>query len=170
MKELASGVSASGQITFRVPISTHENLLAVARTFGIDLTSLLNQMIAEQLPHYLDRARQVLESRRREEQAFTAALTASSEVEDRLINSLLRAAYKLGNESRDEIIKTMARVCVEKRSPSDPPCEEVLLKALEVFDRQKRLEEIKSKVMWEDFATKLTPEERRRMAKDHKRK
>jgi hypothetical protein len=45
-----------GQVSFRLPPNVHQELIDIAGHLGLDLSSLLNEMIAEALPALLKRA------------------------------------------------------------------------------------------------------------------
>jgi hypothetical protein len=45
-----------GQLTFRMPPEVHQELLYIARAMGLDLSGLLNAMLNEIRPVFLDRA------------------------------------------------------------------------------------------------------------------
>jgi hypothetical protein len=48
-----------GQITFRLPPQVHQELLDIARHLNLDLTSLLNLMLGEARPTFLERATEI---------------------------------------------------------------------------------------------------------------
>ena len=53
----------SGRISLRVPAQVHSQLAEVAAHLGLDLTELLNLMIAEHLPQYAKEAAVTAQSR-----------------------------------------------------------------------------------------------------------
>jgi len=48
--------SSSGRISFRTKSKVHYELMWVAQTLGIDMSALINQIIADQLPVYAAKA------------------------------------------------------------------------------------------------------------------
>jgi hypothetical protein len=83
---------ASGHVSFRLPPERHEDLLAVTRAFGIDLTGLLNQMVFESLPAYMAKASRLSEEAARLRTGLDAALF-------RLDHPLVQEALEAGRHA-----------------------------------------------------------------------
>src|SRR5665213_4105246 len=70
-----------GQITFRLSPEVHQELIDVARHLGVDLTGLINQMLAESRPAFLRRATELAkqqEEARKEFEKIAFSLPALS--------------------------------------------------------------------------------------------
>jgi hypothetical protein len=135
-----------GQITFRLPLERHNELLEIASVFGIDLTSLLNQMIAETLPSYLEKARQVTAQKEKARAAFDeVALTAE--------HPRVRELIRLGKTvNKDQRLRLLLDLALQHRKRGDPPLEQILRAAMKYLNEEDQLQEIRAAI--EDAATR----------------
>ena len=100
------------------------SLLEVAACLGIDLSGLLNQIVAESLPAYLERASQVMERRQKARAALSqVALNADHP----RVLELIRVAESVPDPER---LPQMIQVALESRNRGDPPVEEIVQAAL----------------------------------------
>jgi hypothetical protein len=81
---------ASGRISLRVPPAVHAELLDIAEAMGIDLSALLNMMLTEIRPKYVEQAARLKRAARR------ARITTDEELDVAVAGS--RAARQLVRE------------------------------------------------------------------------
>src|SRR5437764_7965864 len=109
---------ATGQITLRCPVEVHEELLEIAGHLGIDLTALLNQMINDCRPAYLERARRIAEDHRR----ARAELDRATWGKHPLVQQMLESGRALSGKKR---LRAVTEVAVRHRRDGDPPVEDL---------------------------------------------
>jgi hypothetical protein len=61
-----------GQITFRLPIETHKQLLDIAAVLGTDVSAVLNQLLAEGLPGFWQKATEIAQRQKQAREEFQA--------------------------------------------------------------------------------------------------
>ncbi len=82
---MAKTAKASGHISFRLPVESHGQLQEVARHLGLDLTALLNLIIHEALPGYLDKASKLARERARAGAALDEAVLSAHPLVQQLV-------------------------------------------------------------------------------------
>jgi hypothetical protein len=113
-----------GHISFRLPPERHGELLELMSLLGIDMTALLNQMIVDALPAYLEKARRLTEARLKARAALDeVTLTA----EHPRVRELIRAGAHLPDSQR---LPTLVDLALRHRKQGDPPLEVTVLAAL----------------------------------------
>jgi hypothetical protein len=120
---------ATSQITFRLPSETHSELLEVCGHLGIDMTALLNQIVAESLPGYLDRAR---EKALRHRQSRAALDEVAVTGEHPLVRELV--AFGRRTKAPPNLDKIIEHALLHHKS-GDPPVESVVRVALDIVSR-----------------------------------
>jgi len=61
-----------GQISFRLPVETHKQLLDIAAVLGTDVSGLLNQLLAEGLPSFWQKATEIAQQQKQAREEFEA--------------------------------------------------------------------------------------------------
>jgi hypothetical protein len=126
-----------GQVSFRLPPKVHVELLEIAGHLGLDLSSLLNQMIAEAQPAFLKRAtevaKQLAEARREALHRFppdSPGVLAVAEAGRGLkgkdqAEAMGKAAMAiLGTPTTDEQVDELVRLCTVAGEVLDREAEE----------------------------------------------
>jgi hypothetical protein len=129
-----------GHISFRLPPERHEELLEVAEHLGIDLTSLLNQIIVEVLPSYLDRARELTEERLKARAALDEVVLTA---EHPRVRDLIRVGKPLSEHER---LLPVLELALRHRQPGDPPLERTVFTALNRLQEEDRLMTIRNAI------------------------
>ena len=75
-RKIGPPADAKGRMTLRMEARTHALLKDVSLRLGIDVTGLVNMMIAESLPRYLEKAAGVKEAYEQAKAAWEASVAA----------------------------------------------------------------------------------------------
>lgn len=131
---------ASGHISFRLPLELHEQLLEIASHLGIDLSGLLNLMIQEVVPGYLDKARKIAEKGAKARQALNEI---SLHTEHPLVRRLVVAGRAKNRMRRREEVIDLA---INERKPEDPPLKKVVQYALSLLAQEEADRELEEEI------------------------
>jgi hypothetical protein len=135
--------SALVHVSFRVPPPLHQELVQIARKLGIDLSSLLNQMVGESLPVFLERATDVAkrqEAARREFDAISFPLSGGD-------SPLVQVAVDAGRGKKGvKRVNAMIAAVGHRRKPEDGSLAGILLKASEVLEKEEEIRQIEEGV------------------------
>ncbi|HVK16576.1 MAG TPA: hypothetical protein VM533_06480 [Fimbriiglobus sp.] len=131
---MAKPKRATGQITVRCGVESHQQLLDIAAALGADLTGLVNQMIRESLPRYAKRAE--------EENARLVATRLSGEklhvpTNEPVIVQMFLAARKEPDHRQAGVMEEVAR---RFQQPGDPPLGETVRFATTLMEKQEALD------------------------------
>jgi hypothetical protein len=134
-----------GQITFRLPIDVHQELLNIAAPLGLDLSALLNQMLAEIRPAFLQRATEVAQRQAAARRLFEEL--ALPPARGPLVSVAMDAGRPhQGEERMDAMIKAVAPA----RKPGDPLLGAILAAALEGLEKEQEKQQMEEAIRrWE---------------------
>jgi hypothetical protein len=130
-----------GQISFRLPVETHKQLLDIAAVLGTDVSGLLNQLLAEGLPGFWQKATEIAQRQkqaREEFQAVTYAIPVPPGSE-----YLVKMAMDAGRNIKEREQRFMAMLQAIWPHVSKVTAVSVVTLAMEGLDReedQKRIE------------------------------
>jgi hypothetical protein len=132
-----------GHISFRLSPGRHQELLEIARHLGIDLSSLLNQMIGESLPAFLERATDVVrrqEAARREFNEISIPLSGGD-------SPLVQVALEAGRDKKGvKRVNAMIAAVGPRLKPKDGSLARIVLKATEVLEKEEEARQIEEGV------------------------
>jgi hypothetical protein len=126
-QELEQGRPPSAVISFRTPKPMQARVARVAAALGMDMTSLVNMLLAEHLPGYERRAEQARE------------MPEEEKVRERFTTWLTRLGYKYADEEERERVLRETTVKLLGRPADDPWVAVPLHAALERVRRVKAM-------------------------------
>ncbi len=135
---MARPKKATGQITFRCPVGTHEELLEIATVLGVDLNAVLSMMVKQSLPSFRRRARELAQAHAA--QARLGSEEVAVPTEEAVVRQMILAARQAPAGQRLEVLRDYAK---RFGGPEDPPPDSTVLFALELMDRAAALHQLR---------------------------
>jgi hypothetical protein len=132
-----------GQVTFRLPPEVHQEIIDVARTLGVDLSSLITQMLAEVRPAFLRRATDLAKRQEAARKDFEEIAFSLPALSGPLLQLAMDAGRPLAGAKRTN---AMIEAVAEARRKKDPPLIAIVSAASAALENEETRKQIEQAV------------------------